>query len=112
MLTHFVDVLDSNEGALLLHEFLPRVPGYVPEPAENPCNAFVRRCRVEGAGDGPLAGRTVGLKDNIALAGVPTTNGSRLSSYTPRHDAVVVERILAAGGTIVGKLNMDDFGAS
>ena len=111
-LTDFGDVLDRLEGALLLPEPPPRDPGYVPEPAENPCNAFIRRCRVEGAGDGPLAGRTVGLKDNISLAGVPTTNGSCLSSYAPRHDAVVVERILAAGGTIVGKLNMDDFGAS
>jgi amidase len=55
---------------------------------------------------------TVGLKDNISLAGVPTTNGSRVSAHTPVHDAVVVERILAAGGTIVGKLNMDDFGSS
>ncbi len=54
----------------------------------------------------------MGLKDNISLAGVPTTNGSRLTSHTPAHDAVVVERILAAGGTIVGKLNMDDFGSS
>ena len=43
---------------------------------------------------------------------MPTTNGSRLTPFTPVRDAVVVERILAAGGTIVGKLNMDDFGAS
>jgi amidase len=84
----------------------------VPGAEENPFNSFVRRCRVEGAASGPLAGMTVGLKDNISLAGVPSTNGSRVAAYTPIHDAVVVERILAAGGTIVGKLNMDDFGSS
>src|SRR5215211_497397 len=89
-----------------------RDAGYVPSPDENPYNAFVRRCHVAGAADGPLAGLTVGLKDNIALAGVPTTNGSRMTPDVPVHDAVVVERILAAGGTIIGKLNMDDFGAS
>jgi amidase len=89
-----------------------RDAGYIPPAGENPYNAFIRRCRVEGSDAGPLAGLTVGLKDNISLAGVPTTNGSRLASHTPLHDAVVVERILAAGGTIVGKLNMDDFGAS
>src|SRR5207237_9611022 len=111
-LTDFGELLDRLEGALPLPEPAPRDAGYAPEAAENPYNAFIRRCRVEGAADGPLAGRTVGLKDNISLAGVPTTNGSRVASYTPRHDAVVVERILAAGGTIVGKLNMDDFGAS
>ena len=90
----------------------PRDAGYVPGPDENAHNAFVRRCSVEGSPSGSLAGLTVGLKDNIALAGVPMTNGSRMSAFTPSHDAVVVERILAAGGRIVGKLNMDDFGAA
>jgi amidase len=111
-LTDFEDLLERLEGALELPRPRRRDPGYIPPAEENPYNAFVRRCRIEGADEGPLAGLTVGLKDNISLAGVPTTNGSRLPSYTPLHDAVVVERILAAGGTIVGKLNMDDFGAS
>lgn len=111
-LTDFQSLLDRLDGELALPTPEPRDPGYLPSPGDNPHNAFIRRCRVEGSGSGPLAGLTIGLKDNISLAGVPTTNGSRLSSYTPLHDAVVVERILAAGGTIVGKLNMDDFGAS
>jgi amidase len=111
-LTDLGGLLDRLDGVLALPVPGPRDPGHVPPPEENPYNAFIRRCRVEGSGAGPLAGLTVGLKDNISLAGVPTTNGSRLSSYTPAHDAVVVERILAAGGTIVGKLNMDDMGSS
>jgi len=111
-LTDFAALLDRLDGALPLPEPDGRDPGSVPAPEENPFNSFVRRCRVEGTRTGPLAGMTVGLKDNISLAGVPTTNGSRIASYTPVHDAVVVERILAAGGTIVGKLNMDDLGAS
>jgi amidase len=111
-LTDFAGLLERLEGALALPEPSGRDPGYVPTAEENPFNSFIRRCRVEGPGSGPLAGLTVGLKDNISLAGVPTTNGSRISSYTPVHDAVVVERILAAGGTIVGKLNMDDLGSS
>jgi amidase len=89
-----------------------RDPGYVPSSQENPFNSFIRRCHVLESDSGPLAGRTIGLKDNISLAGVPTTNGSRMTPWTPASDAVVVERILRAGGTIVGKLNMDDFGAS
>lgn len=111
-LTQFADLLDRFEGELPLRAPEGRDTGFVPEPADNPFNAFVRRCHVQETSSGALAGRTIGLKDNISLAGVPTTNGSRVSSYVPVYDAVVVERILAAGGTIVGKLNMDDFGAS
>jgi amidase len=90
----------------------PRTPGRRPTPEEDPVNAFVRITDIRGADDGPLAGKRVGIKDNIAVAGVPLTNGSRTLSYTPVQDAVVVERILAAGGTIAGKLNLDDFSAS
>jgi amidase len=50
-----------------------------------------------------LAGRTVALKDNIALAGVRCTNGTDLSGWTPDFDATVATRILDAGGKIVGK---------
>jgi amidase len=111
-LTDFAALEARIANALPLPDVGARDPGFAPRPGENPHNAFIRRCRVEGAAGGPLAGTEVGLKDNIALAGIPTTNGSRLTPYTPARDAVVVERILAAGGTIVGKLNMDDFGAS
>jgi amidase len=89
-----------------------RDPGYQPEADDNRYNAFIRRCRVARTDSGPLAGRTVGVKDNISVAGVPTTNGSRMPAHTPDLDAVVVERILDAGGTIVGKLNMDDMAAA
>lgn len=96
----------------LLPTIRGRDPGEIPARAENPHNAFIRRCSVEGAATGPLAGKTVGVKDNISVAGVPTTNGSRFAPFTPSVDAVVVERILAAGGRITGKLNMDDFGGA
>lgn len=111
-LTSFADLLDRLEGELPLPTPSGRKPGYLPSAAENPYNAFIRRCEIRESNTGPLAGRTIGLKDNISLAGVPTTNGSRVSGYVPVHDAVVVERLLAAGATIVGKLNMDDFGSS
>jgi amidase len=90
----------------------PRTAGRRPTLEEDPVNAFVRILDLRGADDGPLAGRRIGIKDNIAVAGVPLTNGSRTLPYTPTQDAVVVERILDAGGTIVGKTNLDDFSAS
>lgn len=89
--------------------FPRRDPGRVPTADEDPYNAFIRLCRVEGAEEGPLSGLTAGVKDCIAVAGVPLTNGSRmLPTFVPTEDAVVVERILAAGATIVGKTNLED----
>src|SRR5262245_29292579 len=90
----------------------PRTPGRRPTPEEDPFNAFVRVCELRGAPDGPLAGKRVAVKDSIAVAGLPVTNGSRTLSYVPTVDAVVVERVLDAGATIVGKTNLDDFSGS
>jgi amidase len=106
--------LDVVEGLqdLVLETPSVRSVGRRPTPEDDPYNAFVRVCDVRGAEDGPLTGKRIGVKDNIAVAGVPLTNGSRTLPYTPSADAIVVERILAAGGTIVGKLSLDDFSAS
>ena len=74
-------------------------------------NAYITAERIEPDGEGPLSGRTVAVKDNISTAGVRTTCGSRmLEDYVPPYDATVVERLSAAGATIVGKTNMDEFG--
>jgi amidase len=62
------------------------------------------RVRIQGAPHGPLAGRTLAVKDNIAVGGAPMRNGTvLLDGYVPDEDAMVVERVLDAGATIVGK---------
>ena len=74
-----------------------RAPGYRPGPEENPYNAWYWRCEIRGAKDGVLAGKSVAVKDNICVAGVPMMNGSQLlEGYVPEVDATVVERILDA----------------
>lgn len=74
-------------------------------------NAYITEERIEGADDGPLAGKTVAVKDNISTEGVATTCGSKmLAGYVPPYDATVVEHLKDAGATINGKANMDEFG--
>lgn len=88
----------------------PRTPGYRPDGAENRYNAWYVKSVVKGAGTGKLRGKTVVLKDNICLAGVPMMNGaSTLEGYVPDVDATVVTRILDAGATIVGKAHCEYF---
>ncbi|MBM3679514.1 MAG: amidase, partial [Actinobacteria bacterium] len=95
-----------------LPRIAPRDAGRRPTSDEDPYNAFVRLLDIRGAETGPIAGKRVAIKDALAIAGVPMTNGSRTYAATPEHDAVVVERILAAGGTIVGTTNLDDYSGS
>src|SRR3954468_1735396 len=89
----------------------PRVDvGHRPVGAENPSNGWSWVCSVPGAPSGPLAGRTVGVKDNVCVAGIPMLNGSPImEGYVPREDATVVTRLLDAGAHIVGKTAVPAF---
>jgi amidase len=79
------------------------------EPAGNPLGAWYVTTDIAGAADGPLAGKTVAVKDNIAVAGVPMMNGSTtVAGFVPSSDATVVTRLLAAGATIKGKAACED----
>ncbi|MDS0261143.1 amidase [Haloarcula sp. S1CR25-12] len=92
------------------YSYRGRTPGYQPTASEDPHNAWITRCRVEGAETGPLTGMTVGLKDNVSLAGIELTNGSRvMEGYVPACDATIVTRLLEAGATITGKTNLWSF---
>ena len=57
----------------------------------------------------PLYGVLFAVKDNIDVAGMPTTAGCPAFAYTPAHSAPVVERLEAAGAILVGKTNLDQF---
>jgi amidase len=85
-----------------------RQPGYRPSATEDPLNAWTWKCRIEGAPDGLLAGKTVSYKDHIAVAGIPMSVGSfALEGNVPDFDATIVTRVLQAGGTIIGKNTMN-----
>ena len=64
---------------------------------------------VQGAATGPLAGLRFAIKDNIDAAGVPTTAACPAFERLPEEHAHVVQRLLDAGATLVGKTNLDQF---
>ncbi|HKB56439.1 MAG TPA: amidase family protein, partial [Lacunisphaera sp.] len=58
---------------------------------------------------GPLRGVGFAIKDNIDLAGLPTTAGCPEYAYQPATSAPVVQRLIAAGAIPLGKTNLDQF---
>jgi len=57
----------------------------------------------------PLYGIPVAVKDNIDVAGLPTTAACPAFAYSPSRDATAVARLRAAGAIIIGKTNLDQF---
>ena len=62
-----------------------------------------------GSETGALAGLAFAAKDNIDVAGVPTTAGCPAFAYRPAAHATVVRKLLAAGARLAGKTNLDQF---
>lgn len=57
----------------------------------------------------PLWGIPFAVKDNIDLAGVPTSAACPSYAYTPQEDAEVVRLLIEAGAVPLGKTNLDQF---
>jgi len=116
-LTEFVfgilDGLDIKVSANGGNVTAVRDPGHRPKPEEDPFNAVVRWCHVKANLDGPLSGKRIGLKDAIAVAGVPMTCGSGImQGFVPTVDSVITDRLLRAGATITAITNMDNLAFS
>jgi amidase len=102
--------LDELADELLPVRYPRRDHGGRPAEEDNPSNGWTWRCSIPGAAEGSLAGRTVGVKDNVCVAGIPMLNGSPImEGYVPREDATVVTRLLDAGAHIVGKTAVPAF---
>lgn len=115
-------VQKSVTGALhpltIVDEVLHRLDRQRDNPifiSTTPADALRRRAEElaelspEGRARLPLFAVPFAVKDNIDVAGVPTTAGCPEYAYTPEKTAFVVERLLAAGGILVGKCNLDQF---
>ncbi|XP_006818846.1 urethanase-like, partial [Saccoglossus kowalevskii] len=103
-----MNIMDSYPQPTLPVKY-PRTPGYRPTEDENQHNGWYWRCDIKGADTGILKGKTIAVKDNIPLAGVPMMNGSYvLEGYVPDYDATVITKVLDAGGQITGKTSCED----
>ncbi|NPU91068.1 MAG: allophanate hydrolase [Gammaproteobacteria bacterium] len=70
---------------------------------------YLRNLEGKSADQLPLYGIPFAIKDNIDLAGIPTTAACPAFAYTPQKSAHVVELLVAAGAIPLGKTNLDQF---
>jgi amidase len=70
------------------------------------------RALARGSEPGPLYGLPIAIKDLLLTKGIRTTYGSSIyKDFVPEEDALVVQRIKAAGAIVIGKSNTPEFGA-
>ena len=71
--------------------------------------AIAERLEASGSAGKPLYGVPFVVKDNIDVAGLPTTAACPAFAYRPGRSAFVVERLERAGAIVIGKTNLDQF---
>ncbi|GAA1641414.1 allophanate hydrolase [Actinoplanes couchii] len=72
-------------------------------------DAVAVEARLAAGEDLPLAGALLAVKDNIDVAGLPTTAGCPEYAYQPAVSAPAVQRLVDAGVIVLGKTNLDQF---
>ncbi|MDR6555592.1 allophanate hydrolase [Paenibacillus qinlingensis] len=82
---------------------------WITPPSMDAIQPYLDRLSSLAIADAPLWGIPFAIKDNIDLAGVPTTAACAEFAFTPEEHAGVVERLIAAGAIPVGKTNLDQF---
>ncbi|OAS24446.1 allophanate hydrolase [Paenibacillus oryzisoli] len=82
---------------------------WITPPTMDAIQPYLDRLTSLSLADSPLWGIPFAIKDNIDLAGVPTTAACAEYAFIPSEHAGVVERLIAAGAIPVGKTNLDQF---
>jgi aspartyl-tRNA(Asn)/glutamyl-tRNA(Gln) amidotransferase subunit A len=96
-------VTPADENSV--HAFITLTPERAAEQARE-----VDRKLAAGEDPGPLAGTPFSVKDIFCVKGTPSTAASRiLANFVAPYTATPVERMEAAGGLMVGKVNLDEF---
>ncbi|RDB43855.1 allophanate hydrolase [Halomonas sp. DQ26W] len=84
-------------------------PAWITRLGREQLTPYLERLEGHSPDSLPLYGVPFALKDNIDLAGVPTTAGCPSFAYTPSKSAFVVQRLIDAGAIPLGKTNLDQF---
>jgi len=99
----------------LVEALLPRLDEtddyrvWISRPAPDTLRAAADALAQRGPAELPLYGVPFAVKDNIDVAGIPTTAACPDYAYTPDGSAPIVERLIEAGALFVGKTNLDQF---
>jgi amidase len=107
--------VEAIDAARAQFEALNPIVNAVVTPAYDQARVEAGRAEqavLRGDAVGPLHGVPIGLKDLTETAGLRTTYGSKLfEDHVPTEDALLVQRLKAAGGIVVGKTNAPEFAA-
>src|ERR1700736_2897229 len=95
-------LMDRADGAEQRHIWITRL-------SHDQVMGYVRALQPRSIEDLPLYGIPFVIKDNIDLAGVPTTAACPPFAYVPTRSASVVQRLIDAGAIPLGKTNLDQF---
>ncbi len=110
-----------RRGELTVHDVVDEVLGRIADRGEDAVwISLVERAALHERADAleavrrdgelpPLFGVPFAVKDNIDVAGLPTTAACPAFAYTPTVDAGSVRRLLDAGAVVIGKTNLDQF---
>ena len=107
-----VELVDASISRIERHQ--PELQGFICQTFDAARAHAAERETAIGRGDylGPLDGIPVGIKDNLAVAGVAATAGALAhADYVPEEDAESVRRLKAAGAIVLGKENMHELAA-
>lgn len=97
------------DGLLEQAESHGKEPAWITRLTREQLEPYLQRLEGESPDTLPLFGIPFALKDNIDLAGIPTTAGSPAYAYTPTENAFVVQQLIDAGAIPLGKTNLDQF---
>jgi len=96
---HIIERVEEDKGMNI----------WITPPEFETIRPYLDRLKLHKPEELPLWGIPFAIKDNIDLAGTPTTSACPDYQYIPRSSAPVVERLIAAGAIPLGKTNMDQF---